>query len=125
MVNLSSSSGSTLPRNHAPNKKQKLTPAELALMSSTPAVPAVVVPFSVQNVELHRAAQIHTSSASSKISVVSSNERLRRHDLARAKRQLAQALVTAYAARVYQVQAVSEVDDRFDAVSILCLQCGL
>ncbi len=79
-------------------------------MSPTPAVPAVVVPFSQKNVELHRAAQIHTvSSGSSKISIVSSGEREIRQALARAKRELADSRVEQCKARVDEVQCDLDV----------------
>ncbi len=87
ILNVSGSSGSTvlLP---APTKKHRFTPAELALVNATPAVPALVA--TSQNVQLHNATHIQVSSGS-EVSVTSSTERQRRVDLARAKRELAEA----------------------------------
>ena len=86
ILNVSGSSGSTVAT--PPTQKHQFTPAELALVNATPAVPALVA--TSQNVQLHNAIQIQVSSGS-KVSVTSSTERQRRVDLARAKRELAEA----------------------------------
>ncbi len=87
ILNISGSSGSTVLLPAAP-KKPRFTPAELALVNATPALPALVA--TSQNVQLHNATQIQANSGS-EISVTSSTERQRRVDLARAKRELAEA----------------------------------
>ena len=71
----------------APTKKHKFAPAAEARANATPAVPALVA--TSQNVKLHNATQNQLSSGS-EVSVISSIERQRRYDLARAKRELAE-----------------------------------
>ena len=85
-LNISSSSGSTVLQ-PAPTKKQKFAPAAEARANATLAVPALVA--TSQNVKLHNASQTQLSYGSD-VSVISSIERQRRYDLARAKRELAE-----------------------------------
>ena len=94
ILNISDSSGSTalLP---APTKKHRFSPAELALVNATHAVPALVA--TSRNVQLHNATQIQVGSGS-EISIVSSAERQRRCGQAQVERELADSLLNlAYA----------------------------
>jgi hypothetical protein len=113
MMNISRSSGATI--RSAQKKKLKFTPAELALVKSTPAVPALVL--TSQNVQLHNATQIHIGSGS-EISVLSSTESQRRVELARAKRELAEARATVTEARVSEAQAELDLSAGSQAGSV-------
>ena len=125
MVNLSSSSGYTVLQT-APTKKHRLTTTErveaplakarVPSVSETAAVPAMVA--TSQNVELHNASQaIHSSGSDA--SLISSIERHRRYDLARAQRELAEQRVLeaeelARAKRELAEARVAEAQSRLD-----------
>ncbi len=111
LKNISDSSASITGIPPAAPNKYRFTPAEKALVNATPALPALVV--TSKNIQLRSAAQIQVSSGS-EISVASSIERQRRFDLARAKRELAEA-------RVAEAQAGLDLAAGSKARSVTCL----